>query len=552
MRLDFIGSPSRGLRRLTGRVIWAAAIVPMVGAAPTWAQALDLQLAPAIFCGRAGDVLPSGSVVSAYIRAHGDARGRLTLTANAGGAGETYVDDRCAWGCGFVPLAFPGAIGYEGSALYPNDGVVWCRPAAIVPTVDGQIYYVPFLAQGHRLVLNSLGQPCGWPGAPANWEYLSLSRVSGSDPNSVLVHSGWVDSTTGSSGHVLARFRTDGQGRVLGEDLVLLGGQLLPGATAPIQNFVDIDSSSDGRSAVVVTAGNVLLWVDGQIVLRGLDPGPDAGTTISDIWACSVNASGQWAAHTDLNPSQEHVLYVDGVPIMRGNTDFAPRRVTSVTGFELTDRGDVFYRATFDDLTAAICANNQILVDDHGSFEVNGEPLYGPNLDSTDVAVDPSGTHISFRAWTSLAGGWANSRTVILPVDLSSTYCSGLANSTGHAPALGVFGALYPHADRTVVHAARLPPGSTALALASTTQGHLPGAGGALGDLCIAGSIRRSMPRTVALDGKVTMSLGELAPGGALPASGETWHFQLWYRDSLGTTGGAVTRFSEAVRVTFK
>jgi hypothetical protein len=324
----------------------------------------------------------------------------------------------------------------------------------------------------------------------------------------------------------LVRAHTDGAGRLLSEEFIAEQGGTIAGVSAPIFQFNRICSSSNGLTAVILVAGVNLLWVEGAVVLRGQDPGPDPGTSISDIWDCSVNAQGRWAATVDLNTG-ENIVLVDGVPVMRGDQRFLPHRVTALQGLRLTDRGDVFYAVRLSNGKGAICVNDEVLIEDEVT-ELNGQAVFGPGVFGLDEVADPSGTHIFFKGGLGVP---LLNLAAVVPLDLSDTYCAARPSSSGTVPILGIFGALYPELGRTKAFARDLPPNTAAILIAGQNQTFLPGAGGAFGALCIGGPFLRSPAITVETDGTLDVNLATIYSGPTGPAPGTTWNFQLWYRD---------------------
>ncbi|MEO0662484.1 MAG: hypothetical protein AAFZ87_13190, partial [Planctomycetota bacterium] len=84
----------------------------------------------------------------------------------------------------------------------------------------------------------------------------------------------------------------------------------------------------------------------------------------------------------------------------------------------------------------------------------------------------------------------------------------------------------------------------------------VPMAGGSSGTLCLGGAIGR-FPAIVPpadVNGTYALRLYTNAlpqPASEVPAlAGETWIFQVWYRDFFGTSAGS--NFSDAVRWTFE
>lgn len=141
--------------------------------------------------------------------------------------------------------------------------------------------------------------------------------------------------------------------------------------------------------------------------------------------------------------------------------------------------------------------------------------------------------------------------------------CLGVANSTGSRAALtaaspSMFSAAT--VDLTLA-ATSLPPNISGMFIVSQDFQVVPGAGGSVGSLCIAslamGRFSSNIVRANAfgaLSFQPDSSAIPLSSNGmsgfvaAMP--GETFNFQLWYRDFQG--GIPVSNFSDAVTVTFR
>lgn len=135
---------------------------------------------------------------------------------------------------------------------------------------------------------------------------------------------------------------------------------------------------------------------------------------------------------------------------------------------------------------------------------------------------------------------------------VGSTACSANMNSTGAAATLEAFGSAVVGDDRFVLTAAGVPHEQFGFFLASKTLGFQPLGGSSQGILCLGGSVLR-IDQTVLTDrgtGAVSLrpDLGDLADGNPVVA-GDTWHFQLWFRESSPFSS---SNTSAALSVTFQ
>lgn len=138
-----------------------------------------------------------------------------------------------------------------------------------------------------------------------------------------------------------------------------------------------------------------------------------------------------------------------------------------------------------------------------------------------------------------------------------SAYCDpAQANSTGRPARLQVFGSDQATVDPLVLGVTCLPPSTFGYLLVSQTTGFVPFAGGSQGHLCLGGGIgRMNGPGEVLQSspfGRFERSIDKQSipqPGGPVAIqSGQTWHFQAWYRDQ---NPGSTSNFSDAVSIQF-
>jgi hypothetical protein len=141
------------------------------------------------------------------------------------------------------------------------------------------------------------------------------------------------------------------------------------------------------------------------------------------------------------------------------------------------------------------------------------------------------------------------------PTPIVTTYCNAVQNSTG---ATGVLEArdfdLVGRAMRLA--AEQLPVQAAAYSLVSETPGLVVAPGGSMGNLCLGGAIGRRVGGTVLSTGATGTLLEDVdldripTPTGLVAVlPGDTWHFQVWHRDSVA--GSATSNFTGAVRLQF-
>lgn len=137
---------------------------------------------------------------------------------------------------------------------------------------------------------------------------------------------------------------------------------------------------------------------------------------------------------------------------------------------------------------------------------------------------------------------------------LGTALCSpAQLNSTGQSARLLATGSDVVADDDLTLQARQLPPMTFGLLVASETPDLVPNVGGGVGTLCVGGTIGRFNGQ-VANSGAageidLTVALGALPPPLGAVGVGDTWIFQLWYRDvQLVPT----SNLTEARAVTFR
>jgi hypothetical protein len=158
--------------------------------------------------------------------------------------------------------------------------------------------------------------------------------------------------------------------------------------------------------------------------------------------------------------------------------------------------------------------------------------------------------------------GGAGGRVFVLPTRRSvglDTCAAAVANSTGRVADLRLAGSLAVALNSLRFIGNDLPASAWVLPIAGDAGASVPMAGGSTGTLCVGGNVRRLGDSVARADAggaffrPLDLATWNPAPGGSAPTPalpGETWHFQLWFRD-FGA-GSATSNFSDAVRATFE
>lgn len=136
---------------------------------------------------------------------------------------------------------------------------------------------------------------------------------------------------------------------------------------------------------------------------------------------------------------------------------------------------------------------------------------------------------------------------------ISTSYCGpAVANSTGRSARLFVLGSRIVEENAVFLRGVDLPPGQAVLPITSLDAGSTPMVGGTAGTLCLGGDIGR-FPIQASDGGGLFETRADpralpTSTGVAYALFGETWRFQLWFRDPAG--GGA--NLTDGASVTFK
>ena len=140
----------------------------------------------------------------------------------------------------------------------------------------------------------------------------------------------------------------------------------------------------------------------------------------------------------------------------------------------------------------------------------------------------------------------------------SPNYCDAEANSTGVPGVIGVSGTPVSAQNAFTLEAWDLPTNEYAYFLASESTAFIPGFGGSSGNLCLGAPQYRF--NIAAGGGKIlysgtsgtvsfTLDL-DLLPQGITFDPGETWYFQLWYRDFIAS--GPTSNTTDGIEVMFR
>lgn len=246
--------------------------------------------------------------------------------------------------------------------------------------------------------------------------------------------------------------------------------------------------------------------------------------------------------------NSNEVLALDGAPLPAAPSERVGHFLE--TEVAVTDTGKALFGVPLEAGGEVLVLGERLLLRT-GVSSVGGRVVR--SLRSSDhgaLAVSPTGDRVIVKV--ELEAGIE----ALLSLQPSVGYeepCGATANSVGLVASLVALGSDVVSVNALRLRAAHLPPSTLGLVLTSRTPGSITNPGGSAGTLCLGGAVGRVLPGVQASpvgDLEVPIDLSSIAlPGGPVAAAlGETWRFQLWYRD-VDSSGTATSNFTGSVRV---
>ena len=137
-------------------------------------------------------------------------------------------------------------------------------------------------------------------------------------------------------------------------------------------------------------------------------------------------------------------------------------------------------------------------------------------------------------------------------------YCTGASNSSGSGGTMQILGTPEMALDDCTLHATGLPALQWSYFIMSQSQGYVPDFGGSQGILCVgapivrfnitAGPGQQIDQTTLSGERSYTLDFANL-PQGITFQPGDTWHFQLWFRDQ---NPGQTSNTTDGISVMFR
>ncbi|MEM6675112.1 MAG: FG-GAP repeat protein [Planctomycetota bacterium] len=509
-------------------------------------------------CGAPGDAVAGLDAGAAYVFLRDPMSGAFALRQVLRPNGIEAFD---RFGVGIALRGNVLAVGAQGDDdAAANAGAVWvfARP---FPGADFQFVQKltspqPAASDGFGASIDVDGSRIA-VGAPR-------ADVAALDAGAVFV----FERSAAASTYVLDGILVDGApgvGDALGTSVAMLGGTVLagaerrdgPGGVGNAGAVLEFQRILPGFWTVVGSITSPAPGVDARFgaALDATPSGPARPATVA-VGAPAAGAQqgalhvfertgpGGWAAVQGLGPTGlppagalGTAVALDGDAIVAG----APGRSGGAgevdvlrwqpgTGAWTLDRTASIPNPAFGDLVGAAVALS------------DGVPLVGiPGREISPLFVQDAGAV------------WALSFLGDLPGEL--VCAPGVVNSIGLPGSLLATGSLAVADLDLTLEAGFLPPGSFSLALVSRTTSVVVQPGGSQGTLCLGGSIGRlvQLATQAGPDGRATIDvdLSSLPqPTGAVAAQvGETWWFQVWYRD---VATQVTSNYTDAVGLTFR
>ena len=141
---------------------------------------------------------------------------------------------------------------------------------------------------------------------------------------------------------------------------------------------------------------------------------------------------------------------------------------------------------------------------------------------------------------------------------VSTSNCASNPNSTGNVADLAGVGSNLVASNDVRLIATSMPLNAFGFFLTSRTAGSVANPGGSQGVLCLGGSIGRYVgPGQIQNSGaagsialQIDLTSMPQPTGPVAVAPGDTWHFQAWFRDSVG--GSATSNFTNGMTAVFQ
>ena len=416
---------------------------------------------------------------------------------------------------------------------------------------------------------------------PGSTSFISFGSRPGATEDGTPYFVGGVTDTLGGSS----------QGRALffgtTPTVVIQTGDLLPGLPAMLSNTsvdfdfrysalgthnimpIDMDtgSTADDGAMIVDNAG---LMISGMLVQEGNTLPAAAGGLVGENWDnfdfCGITEAGDYmfTGDSDANTAMDEIIVRNGVVWAREGGMIGDETVGGgIEGAFLNENNQLaFIWDIVEDgaLIEALFLDETVLLreGDEVDWDGDGSPDAGITLENftgiSSLTMGADGT-VYFTADVNVSGSLTEGYFVIAGESAGTNYCMANANSTGVPAMMTSTGSASLAANDLVIQCVDMPNSVVGFFITSETQGFVTNPAGSAGNLCLAGSIGRSVAGGIANTGNTGMISGAVdwttlpQPTSTVAAMvGDTWNFQCWMRDT-DTMGMPTSNFSDGYSV---
>ena len=355
--------------------------------------------------------------------------------------------------------------------------------------------------------------------------------------------------------------------------LAIAAGAMAASDVSLAQSTVTWGAPQDTTSASDVAPGGAVLEArNGIIFVTYLSDNPTLDVTIDGVLFDATNFLGRQFANepagsflggrssgdTDYDSLIGNVTSCDPATLGNGSTQTSANY--EITGLTLNE--NYLIQAWYTDVRS-ISNTRELTVDGQVTM------FSGSSTDANDFGRFVVGTFTAGAATqivnfdTLGTSGRAAVSAVMVRVDdgggLGSSFCGpATANSTGASATISAAGSAIAADNDVTLQVGSLPNNSTGFFIISDGQTVVMNLGGSLGNICIASlTLGRynAMAQNTGMGDSVSLALDltftPIQPGGPIAiTAGQTWNWQYWFRDTVGTT--AASNFSDALSITFQ
>jgi subtilisin family serine protease len=326
------------------------------------------------------------------------------------------------------------------------------------------------------------------------------------------------------------------------------------GCPSYVASAVHLDSSMTGTLLSAETTledGRISNLMDNpsdgdQVTLGNIRGGEARSVRWTGRWATEGQKSWQVSMESDNagSPVSARTVYVDGTDPSQPGVMTTNHPVGSV---QCNTALQVSWTAATDNLSG-IDGYQLVVNHDPTPLLIAVANLGAVTSYNSTLTPDTQPYYVHLRA-VDRSGNWGPYRRYgpfTISSGSASNYCIGALNTVGLGATIGRLGSFSLATNDFRLRTTGLPNTGFALAIMAQGSGQSP-----LGDgfLCLSGVITRLGVAPITA-GSSTFALNfNAAPVASLIDAGETWNFQMWYRDAL--PGGTGNNLSNGLRVTF-